>query len=91
MNGIECFAADLVEADEELFDRAKDDRGFRAPTIGIGVVKILLGEEHAFVAQNSNDIGVGVEDIFADQFRNPNLVGIAAVIVNGRENWETVF
>ena len=90
MNGIECFAADIVEANEELFDRAKDDRRFRAPAIGIGVVKILFGQEHTFGAQNANDVRVGVKNIFADQFRNPDLVSIAAVIVNGRENGKTV-
>ena len=82
MNGIERFAADLVEANKELFDRAKDDRRFRAPALGIGVVKILFGQEHTFVAQNANDVGVGIENIFADQFRNPDLVSITAVIVH---------
>ena len=91
MNGIERFAADLIQADKELFDRAKDNRRFRAPAIGISVLKILFGQEHAFVAQNANDVGVGVENIFADQFRNPDLVSIAAVIVNWRKNGKTVF
>src|SRR5437763_1850848 len=49
MNGVKCLAADLVQPDKELFDRAKDDRSFRAPAIGIGVVKILFGQEHASV------------------------------------------
>ena len=53
-------------------------------------MKILFGQEHAFVTHNANDVGVGVKNIFADQFRNPDLVSIAAVIVNGRENGKTV-
>ena len=73
MNGIERFAAELIQADKELFDRAKDDRRFRAPAIWIRVVKILFGQEHAFVAQNANDVGVGVENIFAGQFRQSRL------------------
>ena len=91
MNGIQRFAADLVEADKKLFNRAKDDRCFRAPAIGIAMMKILFGQEHAALAQDANNVGIGVEDIFADKLRNPDLVSVAAVIIDRRENRETVF
>ena len=91
MNGVERFAADLIEADKELFDRAKDDRRFRAPAIGIGMMKILFGQEHAALAQDADDVGVGVENIFADEFRNPDFVSVAAVIVDRRKNRKAVF
>ncbi len=50
----------------------------------------LLGEEHAAIAQQSDDVGVGVEDVFADQFRQTDFLGVAAVIVDRRENREAV-
>jgi len=91
MYGIKRFAADLIEADKELFDRAKDDRRFRAPTIRITMMEILLGQEHAALAQDPDDVGIGVEDIFADEFRNPNLVSITTMIIDRRKNREAVF
>src|SRR5437764_8517482 len=91
MNRLERFAGDLIEADKELLDRAKDDRRFRAPAIGIAMMKILFGQEHAALAQDPDDVGVGVEDIFADEFRNPNLVCITAVIIDRRKDREAVF
>ena len=90
MNGIQRFAADLVEADKKLFNRAKDDRCFRTPAIWIAMMKILFGQEHAALAQDANNVRIGVEDIFADEFRNPDLVSVAAVIIDRRENREAV-
>jgi len=90
MNGVERFAANLIEADKELFDCAKDDRRFRAPAVGIAMMKILFGQEHAALSQDPDDVGIGVEDIFADEFRNPDLVSLAAMIIDRGENRETV-
>ena len=83
-----AFAAELVDADKELFDGAEDDRGFRAPAIGIGMLVRLLGDEHAAIAQQPDDIGVGVEDVFADQFGQADFLGVAAEIVDRREDRE---
>ena len=55
------------------------------------MMKILFGQEHAALAQDPDDVGVGVEDIFADELRNPDLGSVAAVIIDGREDGETVF
>src|SRR5438270_12306523 len=60
MNGIERLSADCVEADKKLFHRAKDDRCFRTPAIGIAVVKVLLGQEHGVLAKDSYDFCFGV-------------------------------
>ena len=64
---VERLLAQVVDPDEKLLDRAEDDRGFRAPAVGIGMLVGLLGDEHAAIAQQPNDIGVGVENVFADQ------------------------
>ena len=48
----------------------------------------LLGDEHAAIAQQSDDIDIGVEDVFADQFRQADFLGVAAEIVDRREDGE---
>ena len=55
------------------------------------MMKILFGQEHAALAQDPDDVGVGVEDIFADEFRNPYFVSITAVIIDRRKNRKAVF
>src|SRR5205807_10570087 len=42
VNCLERFAAQLIDADKELFDVAEDDRRLRAPTVWIRVVESLL-------------------------------------------------
>ena len=39
---------------------------------------------------SADDIGIGVEDVFADQLRQPDFLGVAAVIVDRREDRKTV-
>ena len=55
------------------------------------MMKPLFRQQHSLVAQNANDVGISVENIFADQFGNLDLVSVAAVIVNRGENGKTVF
>src|SRR5207253_9301747 len=53
VNGIERSATQLIDANEELFDIAEDDRGFGTPTVWIGVMKLLFAEQHATLAQQA--------------------------------------
>ncbi len=50
----------------------------------------LLGDEHPALAQQFDDVGIGLEDIFADQFRQTDFIRVAAVIVDRREDREAV-
>ena len=50
----------------------------------------LLGDEHAALAQQPNDLGVGIENVFADQFGQAHFLGVAAEIVDRRKDREAV-
>ena len=69
---------------EKLFDVPEDDRRFRAPAVRIGVMKLLCGEQHAALAQQIDDVDVGVEDVFARQVRQTRFVGETAIIIDRR-------
>src|SRR5206468_4309534 len=67
VNGIQRSATQLIDADEELLDIAKDDGCFRTPTVRIRVMKRLFPEQHAALAQKFNDVTVGLEDILSSE------------------------
>ena len=69
MNGIERFAAQLINANEELLDITKYDRGLRAPAIRVRMMKRLFAEQHATLAQQLHYVAIGIEDVFASQIR----------------------
>ena len=90
MNGFQRFVAQLVDADEKLFDVAKDDRRLRAPAIRIGVMEFLFAEQHPALAQHFDDVAVGVENVFACEFRQAGFVREPAVIVHWREDRQII-
>ncbi len=50
----------------------------------------LLREEHAALAQQRDDIGIGIEDIFTDKVRQTGFFRVAAVIIDRRKNRQTI-
>ena len=48
----------------------------------------LLRDEHPAIAQQFDDVGIGLEDIFTDQFRQTDFFGVATEIVDRREDGE---
>ena len=90
MNGIERSATQLIDANEELFDIAEDDRGFGTPTVWIGVMKLLFAKQHAALAQQFDNVAVGVEDVFANKVWQTGFLSEAAVIVHRRQNWQFI-
>ncbi len=44
----------------------------------------LLGDEHAALAQQTDDVGISVENVFAHEFGQANFLGVAAVVVDRR-------
>ena len=74
--------AQIVDPNEELFDRTEDDRRLRSPAIRIGMPVAFGREQCAAFTQDLDDLSVGVENIFADQLRNADFLGESAVIVD---------
>ena len=50
----------------------------------------LLRDEHPAIAQQSDDIDIGLEDVFTDQFRQTDFFGVTAEIVDRREDGQAV-
>ena len=50
----------------------------------------LLRDEHPAIAQQFDDIDIGLEDVFTDQFRQADFVSEAAEIVDRRKDGEGV-
>ena len=46
------------------------------------MMKNLLAEEHAALAQQTDNVDVGVEDVFAGQIRQASFIGEPAVIID---------
>ena len=90
VNGVERWAAELVDANKKLLDVAEDDRRLRTPAVGIGVMKFLLAEEHAAFAQQIDDVDVGIEHVLACEILETRFVGEAAMIVDRRQNRQFV-
>src|SRR6266704_2549595 len=90
MDRLERLVTQRINADEELFDIAKDDRRFRAPTVRIRVMKILYGQQHAAFFQQLNDVAVGIEDIFSSEIWQTSFFSKAPVIVHRRKNSQVV-
>src|SRR4029450_11371531 len=91
LDSIESFAAQFVDANEELLDIAEDNRRFRAPAVRIRMMKNLLAEQHAVLAKKSDDLDVGVEDVFANQIWHTGFVGETTVIIDRRQDWQAFF
>ena len=90
--GIDFFeglGADVFDADEELLDGAEDDRCFGAPAMRVGVFVGALSSEGSFLFQEFDDTGIRLEDIFADEFGQAALLGVAPVVIDGGEQRET--
>ena len=47
-------------------------------------MKILLAEKHAALAQQIDDVAVGVEHVFADEFRQTGFIGKASMVIDWR-------
>ena len=90
MDRLQRSGPEIVDPNKELFDRAEDDRRFRTPAIGIGVMKFLLSEEGAAFPQQSDNVGVGVEHIFASQCRQSGFLGETAPLVHRRQDRQFV-
>ena len=84
LDGIESFAAQFVDADEELLDIAEDNRGFRAPAIRIRMMKLFFAEKHPALAKQFDNVGVRVENVLAGQIRQTSFIGEPAVIIDWR-------
>src|SRR5438105_15820706 len=65
--------AQRVNANEKLVNGAKDNRGFRPPAIWVRMMEVLLAEEHPALAQQIDDVDVGVEDVLAGEIGQPSL------------------
>jgi hypothetical protein len=50
------------------------------------MMKNLLAEQHAALAQQTDDLDVSVEDVFADQIWQTGFVGKTAVIIDRRQD-----
>ena len=55
------------------------------------MMKNLLAEQHAVLAQQSDDLDVGVEDVFANQIWHTGFVGETAVIIDRRQDRQAFF
>src|SRR4029453_18222844 len=55
------------------------------------MMKNLLAEQHAALAQQGDDLDVGVEDVFADQIWQTGFVGETAVIIDRRKDRKAFF
>ena len=86
----ERVRAQIVDANKELLDRAEDDRRFRTPAIRIRMPIDRFADEHPLFAQERDDVGVRIENVFAREFRQTRFIGVAAVIVHRRQNWQPV-
>ena len=54
---------------------------------------MLIGrftDEHPLLAQESDDVGVRIEDIFAGKLRETGFVRVATVVVHRREDLQSV-
>src|SRR6266567_147790 len=78
--------AQRVNANEKLVNGAKDDRGFRPPAIWVRMMEVLLAEEHPALAQQIDDVDVGVEDVLAGEIGQTSFVRKTAVIIDWRRN-----
>ena len=60
------------------------------PAVRVGVVDLALARERADLPEHFDDVRVGVEDVLADQFGHAAFLGEAAIVVDGREDGQTV-
>src|SRR6266699_1663672 len=88
---MERFAPQLVNPNEELLDIPEDDRRLRAPAVRIRMMKNLLAEQHAALAEQIDDVDVGVEDVFFNQIWQTDFVGETPVIIDRRQDRQPFF
>ena len=80
----EGFIAQRVNANEKLVNSAKEDRRLRPPAIRVRMMEVLLAEEHSALAQQIDDIDVGIEDVFADEFRQTSAISKPPMVIDRR-------
>src|SRR6266567_9321292 len=88
---MKCFAAQLINPNEELLDIAEDDRRFRTPAVRIRMMEFLFAEQHIALAQQLDDVDIRVEDVFAYKIWQTGFVGETTVIIDRRQDWQTFF
>src|SRR5260221_13281105 len=64
-HGRQHVVFDFINPNEKLFDGSKDYRGFRTPTMRIGVLVGLLSQERAKLFQQFNDLWIRIINIFS--------------------------
>ena len=84
VNRLQRASAQVVDPDKELFHRAKDNRRLRAPAVRIGVMIILLGQQHPALPQELYDVLIGIENVAPDKIRQTGLVCEAPMIIDRR-------
>ena len=88
---LQGIGTEVADADEELLDGAEDDRRLRAPAVRILVNVGRVAEQGTFALQQLDDAFVALEDMLADEVRQSALGGVAAGVIDGREDVEAVF
>ena len=78
----------VLQVDEPLLGRAEDERVMAAPTMRIGVLDFLRAHQMAALAQQSNNVGVGLEDLLAAISLQP--LGQAALCVHRAVNLQPI-
>ena len=90
VDGAQGRGAQFVHADEELVHRPEDDRHLGPPAMRVGVVDLALARQRVDLPEHFDDVRVGVENVLADQLGHAAFLGEAAIVVDGREDGQTV-
>jgi len=90
VDGLQGIGAEVADADEELLDGAEDDGRLRTPAVRILVNVGRVAEQGAFGLQDLDDAFVALEDVPADEVGQSSLGGVAAGVIDGREDVEAV-
>ena len=85
INLFESFGADVFDADKELFDGAEDHRRLGTPAVRIGMLVSALASQGSFCLEESDNISVRFEHVFANEIRQTAFLGVATVVINRRE------
>ena len=76
------LATQRFERDEELLDRAKNDRRFRAPAMRVGMFVNFATKQMSALGEDLDDAFVRFEHMRADEFREPAFGSELAFIVD---------
>ena len=90
VDGLQGIGAEVADADEELLHGAEDDGRLRAPAVRILVNVGRVAQQRAFALQELDDAFVALEDVFANEIGQSALGGVAARVIDGREDFQTV-